>query len=170
MAVWPPAEVLDAVAGLARPAVAGVRWTGREQWHVTLRFLGSVKEPSAVIDALREGMGGVGGVGPVEAVMGPAVERLGHRVLHVPVSGLDAVAGTVVAATAMIGRPPERRQFAGHLTLARVAKGGRVDLDRLAGEAVSRRWTVGEVCLMESQLAPTGARYEVLERFPLDPV
>ena len=57
--------------------------------------------------------------------------------------------------------------FAGHLTLARVAKGARVDLARLAGEAVSGRWTVGEVCLVESHLSPAGARYEVVGSFPV---
>jgi len=162
VAVWPPDDVLDAVAGLARPAVTGVRWTGREQWHVTLRFLGPVEDTTPVVEALR----GVA-TGPVEAVVGPAVGRFGHRVLHVPVSGLGPLADRVVEATAGLGRPPEDRAFAGHLTLARVAKGTRVDLSRLAGEAVSGRWTVGEVCLVESHLSPAGARYEVVGSFPV---
>ncbi len=165
VAVWPPEEVLDAVAALSRPAVDGVRWTGREQWHVTLRFLGSVgdDEAAAVASSLR----GVDGVGAVEAELGPAVGRFGNRVLQVPVAGLGDVAARVVALTVALGRPPEDREFSGHLTLARVAKSRRVSLGRLAGEAVSGRWTVGEVCLVESHLAPTGARYEVLGRFPL---
>jgi len=162
VAVWPPEDVLDAVAGLARPTVAGVRWTGREQWHVTLRFLGVVEDAALVAGAL----GGLD-AGPAEAVLGPAVGRFGNRVLHVPVAGLAEVADRVVAGTAEIGRPPEDREFAGHLTLARVAKGARVDLGRLAGEAVSARWAVDEVCLVESHPTPTGARYEVLERVPL---
>ncbi len=169
VAVWPPADVLDAVARLDRPPVAGVRWTGREHWHATLRFLGPVDDVAAVADGLRDGLG-IGGGGPldaVEAVLGPAVGRFGHRVLHVPVAGLGEVADRVVALTEGLGRPPEDRAFAGHLTLARVAKGARVDLSRLAGEAVTGRWTVDDVCLVESHLAPTGARYEVLESFAL---
>ncbi|MER3453020.1 MAG: RNA 2',3'-cyclic phosphodiesterase, partial [Acidimicrobiia bacterium] len=46
VAVWPPEEVLDVVAKLPRPGVVGLRWTSREQWHVTLRFFGSVPEPA----------------------------------------------------------------------------------------------------------------------------
>lgn len=166
VAVWPPDDVLAVVAALARPAVPGLRWTGREQWHVTLRFLGSVPDVEPVADALR-GIAG-GGSGP-DAGLGPVVGRFGNRVLHVPVSGLDDLAVRVVGATAGLGRPPEDRAFAGHLTLARVAKGARVDLRPLAGEAVSGRWKVDDVCLVESHLARSGSRYEVLERFPVSP-
>ncbi len=157
VAVWPPDRVLAALAGLSRPAVPGLRWTGREQWHVTLRFLGPVDDQRPVVDALRSVVArtsmGRAGPGPVEAALGPAVGRFGNRVLHVPVSGLGDLAGRVVEATAGLGRPPEDRDFAGHLTLARVAKGARVDLRPLAGEEVSARWTVDEVCLVESHLA-----------------
>jgi len=163
VAVWPPEDVLHALAGLARPEIPGLRWTGREQWHVTLRFLGAVDDPAPVVDALAE----VGRLAPIGAVLGPSVGRFGHRVLHVPVAGLDELAGQVVAGTAGLGRPPEDRAFSGHLTLARVAKCARVDLRPLAGEAVVGRWTVDDVCLVESRLSPTGARYEVLERVPL---
>ena len=162
VAVWPPEDMLDAVARLARPPVDGVRWTSREQWHVTLRFLGSVDDPAAVVDALPRV-----GAGPVEARLGPAVGRFGNRVLHAPVSGLGELAEEVAAATAGIGQPPEDREFSGHVTLARVAKGARVDLGRLAGEAVSGRWTVRQVCLVESHLGPAGARYEVVASFGL---
>ena len=49
VAVWPPDEVLDLIAALPRPEVEGLRWTTRDQWHVTLRFFGSVElAPAAV--------------------------------------------------------------------------------------------------------------------------
>lgn len=166
VAVWPPERVLDVVARLALPAEApGLRWTGRHQWHVTLRFLGTVGEVEPVVEALRTAV--ADGPQGVVAELGPAVGRFGNRVLHVPVGGLGELAGRVVDATRRLGRPPEDREFSGHLTLARVAKGARVDLRPLAGEAVSEHWTVGEVGLVESHLAPTGSRYEVVERFPL---
>ena len=162
VAVSPPDRVLDRVAALDRPTVAGLRWTGREQWHVTLRFLGRV---DAVDDAVRA-LASVRAA-PTEAVAGPAVGRFGHRVLHVPVAGLEELAAAVTAATAHVGQPPEDRPFVGHLTLARVAKGARVDLRRLDGQLVSGRWVVDEVCLVESHLSREGARYEVLERVRL---
>lgn len=163
MAVWPPPAVLDLLAGLDRPAVDGVRWTTRDQWHVTLRFLGPVPEVEPVAEALA----GLAAAEPVRAVMGPAVGRFGRRVLHAPVGGLDALAAGVGAATAGIGRPPEDRPFRGHVTLARVAKHADVDLRPLAGGPVAGAWEVGAVCLVESRLSPAGARYEVLEEFPI---
>ena len=103
VAVWPPEGVLDAVEALHRPVEAGGRWTRRDQWHVTLRFLGDVA------------------VEPVVARLGPAVDRLGRGVVQIPVAGLDELADDVVARTADLGRPPEDWPFVGHLTLARIA-------------------------------------------------
>jgi 2'-5' RNA ligase len=162
VAVWPPDEVLDALASLDRPELAGLRWTTRDQWHVTLRFLGRVEDVEQAVDALSRME-----AASTTARAGPTVGRFGQRVLHVPVTGLDQVAGVVIAATADVGEPPEDRPFAGHLTLARVARGARVDLRRLAGQPVEGRWPVTEVCLVESHLSPKGARYEVVSRFPL---
>jgi 2'-5' RNA ligase len=160
VAVW-PADVLDRVAAVERPEVAGLRWTRRDQWHVTLRFLGQVE-----LDPVVAALAGVHAP-PAEATLGPEVGRFAHRVLHVPVAGLDAVAAEVVGATAGVGRPPEDRPFAGHLTLARVAKGARVDLRRFAGAAIDGRWDVTDICLVESRLSSAGARYEVVQRFAL---
>jgi 2'-5' RNA ligase len=162
VAVWPPAEVLDRVEALERPEVAGLRWTDRRQWHVTLRFLGR-----ADVDAARRALAEVtlGGPVPVEAVLGPEVGRFGHRVLHVPVSGLEGLARAVVAATAGVGEPPEDRPFAGHLTLGRVARGAGVDLRNLTGQAITGRWPPTEVDLVESRLSSEGASYQVVERF-----
>jgi 2'-5' RNA ligase len=162
VAVSPPDEVLERVAALDRPDVAGLRWTDRAQWHVTLRFLGRVDDVAVAVEALDRVR-----AAPAEASLGPAVGRFGQRVLHVPVTGLDQVAAAVVGATAQVGEPPEERTFAGHLTLARVRQGMKVDLRALSGQPVAGRWPVAEVCLMESHLSPKGARYEVLERFRL---
>lgn len=163
VAVWPPAGILDLLAGLDRPAVDGVRWTTREQWHVTLRFLGPVPDAEPVAEALA----GLPALPPASAVLGPAVGRFGQRILHVPVGGLDALAAGVVAATADVGRPPEDRPFNGHVTLARVAKHGSVDLRPLTRAPIAGEWAVGAVCLVESRLSPHGARYEVLGEFPI---
>ena len=42
VAVWPSADVLDALERLPRPPLAGARWTTRRQWHVTVRYFGVV--------------------------------------------------------------------------------------------------------------------------------
>lgn len=164
VAVTPPERVLDLVAGLARPEIPGLRWTTREQWHVTLRFLGNVDDPEPVCAALR----GVH-LPPCDAVLGPEVARFGQRVLHVPAGGLDALAAAVTAATKDCGEPPEDRPFTGHLTLARVRRGARVDLRPLEGPAISARWPVTSFELCRSELHPHGARYTVVEAFSLGP-
>jgi 2'-5' RNA ligase len=159
VAVWPPEEVLDGVAALDRPAVAGLRWTTREQWHVTLRFLGQ-----AEVAPVRAALAGLE-LPAADAVLGPAVDRFGWRILHVPVAGLDAVAAVVAGATAGVGRPAEDHPFRGHVTLARVANRARVDLRPLTGAPLEAGWRVDGVCLVESRLSPAGARYHVLARF-----
>ena len=113
VAVWLPDDVLDLIAALPRPEVDGLRWTTRDQWHVTMRFFGAVELDEAV-EALRRLS-----APPTTAELGPEVGRFGRRILHVPVDGLERVAAAVVDTTAAVGRPPEDRPFAGHITLAR---------------------------------------------------
>jgi 2'-5' RNA ligase len=157
VAVWPPQDVLDAVARLDRPTVIGARWTTRDQWHVTLRFLGEVDDdlvPSIVmaVDGL--------GAAPAAVRLGPAVELLSPRVVSIPVAGLDGLGPAVIAATASFGRPPENRPFRGHLTLARLKDVRRRDLAPVLGTAIDEAWTVDQVHVVRSFLSPKGARYE----------
>ncbi|MEW6152978.1 MAG: RNA 2',3'-cyclic phosphodiesterase [Actinomycetota bacterium] len=176
VAAWPPPEVAEAITGAARQARAvlgpdaPVRWTTPEQWHVTLRFLGAVPDAAALSEALA---GAPLPVGPL-ATLGPGVAWLGRRVLHVPVAGLDDLAGVVAGATAGFGREKPGHPFTGHVTLARVreargrprAVGG---VAGLVGVEVAGSWTVDEVTLVESHLSAAGARYEVLGRWRLGP-
>lgn len=162
VAVTPPDTVLDAVARLRRPARPGVRWTTREQWHVTLRFLGEVDDPAPVVAALDRAV-----LPAAEARIGPRVGLLGRGVVMLPVAGLDGLAAAVVAATAGIGEPVGDRPFRGHLTLARVRRGG--SARGLLGEELDRTFAVREVALVRSHLGAGPARYEVLHVRRLDP-
>lgn len=163
VAVVPPDDVLDRLASLRRPARPGVRWTRREQWHVTLRFLGEVDEAAvpalvaaldaAPLDAAPPAAAAVPAAAPpaappAAAVLGPRVAALGRRVVQIPVAGLDDLAAAVTAATATVGRPPEPRPFRGHVTLARVARGGLRDL---VGEPVAATFPVVDVRLVHSR-------------------
>lgn len=168
VAVWPPPKLVAAVeaalvAGERSEAVdRRLRWTPPGKWHVTLRFLGEaeVEEARACFRSVRHA--------PVAAALGPAIGAFGRRVLHVPVAGLDALAGAVVAATAAVGRPPDGRPFAGHLTLARARSRDGADLRPWRGAAVSGSWTVGELTLVASTTAPGGGGYEVVDRLALE--
>jgi RNA 2',3'-cyclic 3'-phosphodiesterase len=167
VAVWPTEDVVTLLERLQRPAVEGVRWTTPDQWHVTLRFLGWVEEADLVVDALSGWP--LAAVGSAEAILGPRVDLLNPRIVSVPVAGLDDLAAAVMGATAALGKPPERRPFHGHVTLARLRGVRGSTARRLAGEAVVARWPVRSVAVVESRLSPRGARYETVAEVPLGP-
>jgi 2'-5' RNA ligase len=164
VAVWPPADVVAALAGLDRPDHRGVRWTTPDQWHVTLRFLGSMEDAEEGKRALAR-MAPLAGPDQPVAVAGPAVVRLGPSILCLPVAGLADLAAAVVAVTAGIGEAPAERPFRGHVTLARAQRG--VDVRALAGQPLSAEWPVGEVTLVASETRPSGARYQVVAGYPI---
>jgi 2'-5' RNA ligase len=161
VAVWPPADVVEGLAELSRPSRSGVRWTIADQWHVTLRFFGSVDDPEDGKRALAQ----LASPGATVATAGPAVERLGPSILCLPVAGLDELATRVVAATASVGTPPDDRPFRGHITLARAKRG--VNLRPFSGVAFHAAWRVDEVTLVASDTRPDRAHYTVLERYPV---
>lgn len=158
VAAWPPPEVLDRLEGLPRPAEPGVRYTRREQWHVTLRFLGQAEEAPALAalgDVVAEG---------ATAELGPRLARLGRDVVVVPVAGLDELAGAVRRASAHVGRPPDPRPFAGHITIARLRRRGACGV---AGAPIAGSFAVSEVALVRSTLRPEGPTYETVAVRPL---
>jgi 2'-5' RNA ligase len=149
--------VVEGIAALDRPRSPGLRWTGPEQWHVTLAFIGSVAGPA--VDGVAAGLAGLRA--PVAAaVLGPATARLGRAVLVVPVAGLDALAAAVAAVVPP--GPDTGRPFTGHLTLARASGRRGVVPPALAGTPVSARWEVAEVALVRSRPGRSGSRYETL--------
>ncbi|MYH71846.1 MAG: hypothetical protein F4153_04620, partial [Acidimicrobiia bacterium] len=83
LAVFPPPDVIVQLSQIDRPEVDGLRWTNREQWHITLRFMGEA-ESEGVEDSLRGFQGSASTVR-----LGPASRRLGWRALVLPAAGLD---------------------------------------------------------------------------------
>ncbi len=166
VAIWPPPAVVGALAGAlashGRPAAGAVRWTTPDQWHVTVAFLGTVP---------RSRVGEVGSVlvaavdraaAAPEACLGPMTERLGRRVLCVPVRGIDDVARRVrLAMGSLFPDAGLDEPFQGHLTLAR-ARGRRTVPSSLAGAPLEARWRVRELDLVRSELDEAGARYTTL--------
>jgi len=177
VAVVPPADVLDAIEARVAPLRrddAWLRWSGREQWHVTLRFLGRVDDVGALVEALRTAVASVGTVDGVQLSGGGAVPDAGRAsVLWVGVgSGGDALAGLagiVESAVVGAGFAAERRAFHPHLTVARAA--GPRDLRRLVeaigDEPVGSPWPVADVAVMASDTRPDGAVYTEIARIGL---
>jgi 2'-5' RNA ligase len=171
VAVWPPDDVIDLINGLSRPEIPGLKWTVRQQWHVTLRFLGEVQKVDEVSEALRE----LSGTGASEAVLGPATAWFpGRRVLQIPVSGLEDLSLRANRAIAQVDGAPASAEsaegpgngFRGHLTLARVRGKTRIDAAharKLEGEQIRAEWIAHKVSLVASSLRSDGARYSDVE-------
>ncbi|RMH69522.1 MAG: hypothetical protein D6683_16035 [Actinomyces sp.] len=157
--MWPPAPFVGALEALPRVDDRRIRWTGRDQWHVTLRYLGDV-DPEPVATALA----GIR-LPPADIVFGPRVVRWGVALAVIPVEGLDTLAAAVRTATAGIV-PPDERPFRGHLTVARARGRARLPLAAV-GASVAGSARVDEFALVASDLTPDGARYRTLERWRL---
>ena len=178
VAVYPaPAAVADLDAAVAPlRSRSGFRWAPVEQWHVTLAFLGDVRdevEPdiAAAIGGVVEtsspfrlSLGGVGRFGRAGAVW---VGVRGDAAQLVTVSQSVGAAARSAGATY-----PDRRP-APHLTVGREQRGRGRDpadasrrvLDHLASYA-GPSWDVTHVDLVRSHLGPP-LRHESIARWCL---
>jgi 2'-5' RNA ligase len=149
-----------------------VSWVAPENFHVTLKFLGSVDDGrvQGVIDALHTAVQGhapfdleVSGLGAFPSATRPRVLWAG---LAGDIAPLAALAASVEDALDGLGFPREGRAFAPHITLGRVREPGRAPaLAEALGAASDRRFgrvAIAETALMRSDLSPRGARYTVL--------
>lgn len=169
VAVWPPPDVMDALAGIARPERKGLRWTTPDQWHVTLRFLGNLD--ASAERSVRSALASVDwpAIGPAQLTVGPQPVRLGRGVWVLPVEGADQLASATARAVCEAGvdlpAPDRGRTFNGHITLAR-AKAPPA-MKGLPATPITAAWTATDVTLVSSTLAPTGARYEIVDSWSL---
>jgi RNA 2',3'-cyclic 3'-phosphodiesterase len=173
-------EIERAQAELRRAvAKEPVRWTRREQFHLTLKFLGNVQPTrlDALAQAMAEGAGGfpplllrAEGVGFFPDARFPRVAWVGLRDREGRLAGLQSAIEAKVQE--FTSEPPEKR-FAGHVTLGRIKGLKRPGAERLAAAAASMagrffgEWTAGSVELVRSELAAEGARYSCLTAVPL---
>jgi RNA 2',3'-cyclic 3'-phosphodiesterase len=179
VAVTVPEGVKDAIekaqAQLRRAAPEGhVRWTRRDQLHVTLRFLGNVEagRVAPLTEALQ-------GCCQQFAPLHMRAEQIGFfpdsrfpRVVWVGVQDaldqLRLLQGAVQTATAAFTTEEAEERFAGHVTLGRVKGLRRPDAETLAGaaaraaEAPFGQWVAKEIEIIRSELSPKGALYTSL--------
>ena len=176
MALKPPEDVVEAVAGAVEPGRrvrGGLRWEQRERYHLTVQFLGPVRDLAPVVDGLaaavrdrdafRFRLGGAG------AFPKPGRARVVWIGAAVGGEELAELARAVADALGRWGCEPDRQAFHPHLTVARLKLPGDVAdvLAAIGREAVGEPFTAGELVLYESRLSSTGPTYTVLERFPL---
>src|SRR3954454_22716335 len=149
-----PGAVLDAVAErLSRLSVPG-RMTTRDQWHLTLQFLGNDVDLDAVASALAglhapRGRVRLGGAGAFPDGRRARVLWLG---LSEGADLLARIADAVANRTAALGYEREDRRFRPHLTLARFRTDtdARPLIERIGNEPVGPAWELDTVSLYES--------------------
>lgn len=169
------AEELDRAVAPLRPEWPGLRWTGRDAWHLTLAFLGEVdarvtsalgrrlERAAARYPALTLSVEGAG------AFPGAARARVLWAGVHGDEDTLAALAGSVSAAARRAGAPPlsEGRRYQPHLTLARCRAPADVRaLVAALGGFAGSPWTAGRIYLIHSRLNAE-PRYETLGAWPL---
>lgn len=150
-----------------------IRWVPEANLHLTLKFLGEVDEGR--VARLSRGLSGKLAAWPVmpAALLAGVVLFPGARRPRVVAAGVDGgdplchLAGRIELWAEKEGFPREKRKFSPHVTLGRV-RTPRGPVPGLAqGRITPRAWAIDRVCLYESRLTPTGARYIVRHTVPL---
>ena len=171
VAVKVPGKIADELENFLaelRP-IAPIRWVRREQFHITLKFLGELRQDviHQVMDALEP-----------RKFFQPFVIELDHigafpnlaapRVLWMAGKNGSSELGRIAREVDEVlayeaGLERESRKFRAHLTLARL-KDSRLpeQLVRKLGGVPAMAWECGELVLMRSQLTPQGPIYSQL--------
>jgi 2'-5' RNA ligase len=157
---------------MLRGRLAGARWIDAENYHLTLRFVGDIEEPDA--DDFVEALSGIA-VEPFSLKLSGVGSFGGRkpRALWVGVEDCEPLMRLQRAnerAARQAGLPPETRNFAPHVTLARLrgAEPGAVaNYLSAVGAFQAAPFLVEEFVLMSAREGSGGGPYVVEERFPL---
>jgi len=165
-----PADLTTELA-LMRGGLTGARWIDVENYHLTLRFIGDIDEPTA--DAVDEVMA-----------------QIRRKPFTVTLEGLDyfgrdkprAIVAKAQASQQLIelqaeqerllrriGIPPESRRFVPHVTLARMRSASHEAVARYLGTRgfLSRRFEAGNFLLYSARASVGGGPYVVEAAYPL---
>jgi len=163
---------LAAVSARLKSREDGLRWAAPESWHVTLQFLGNTSPETyaCLLARLRQLRSPPV---PIRLEALSSFDRAGILFAGVATTPeLVSLEQRVMAATALCGFVPEARPYHPHITLARGKGEGRGQSlralkTRIHPQPTFTPFVAEEFLLYESHLSPTGSRYEVRARFPL---
>ncbi len=171
VAVRIPDVVLDAVSERVGELSIPGRRTTRDQWHLTLQFLGDEADIEAVTASLQgiEAPRGRVRLGGADAFPDATRARVLWLGFCEGTTVLARIANAVGERTAPLGYELETPEFRPHVTLARCR--GETDLrtviERLGDDAIGPEWEVDAVTVFESQRLTDGARYVERATIPL---
>jgi len=155
----------------------GLKMVRPENIHLTLKFLGNVEKEQigAIGLSMREAAGvyrpmllRARGLGVFPSIKNPRVIWLG---VGEQIEALANLQKSLDEKLMKIGFEPEKRQFKGHLTIARVK--GKTDPKRLLELMTKLRefktdsFTAEEIVLFKSELRPAGPEYSKLSTVSL---
>jgi len=185
IAIELPEEVRLGLRGIqARLKQSGhtfVKWVAPESIHLTLKFLGNIPagQVTDIARAMEEASRGflpfrlkIGKLGAFPNLRRPRVVWVG---IDGEVDRLTALQQRLDAALARLGFARETRPFSPHLTLARLREGTSLrDCQDFAGLVTGAEAQAGTeisvdcICLMKSDLRPSGAVYTRLAEVTLN--
>lgn len=168
-----PESIKDKLFYLKDNQLKGARWTTSKQWHITLHFIGDVKDDVAIKNALltvsAESFSlNLEGIGTFPQKGKPRVLWLGISKSHL----LNTLHQQVGDALKTTGFQPETRPFSPHLTLARFKRDvpSRAEMDNYRnehGDFSTDEFRIEQLTLYESKLERTGAIYSVRAQYDL---
>jgi 2'-5' RNA ligase len=169
-------DEIETAQGELRRALPGddLRWTKREQFHLTLKFLGnvSVNRTEALIRSVQEACENhpamrlcAGRIGFFPHLRSP---RVIWAWVHDREDLLPKLQSAIELAVRDFTTGAAEEKFTGHVTLGRAKNIGRPQaeiLAKLAGGMSERffgEWTASKIEIIRSQLSSDGARYATL--------
>lgn len=176
VALRPPPSIRQQLIA-AMGGVPPARWQDDAQLHCTLRFIGEVDRPQA--EDVAAALAAVHAETPMVRIAG--VGRFEHKGRTdtlwaglAPHDALRHLARKVDQACIRAGLPPERRAYLPHVTLARLSRGDGMAPEIEGWLAVhaglaSAAFPMPHLMLYHSHLGRSGAAYEPVARWPLEP-
>jgi 2'-5' RNA ligase len=152
-----------------------VRWTKPEQFHLTLKFLGSV--PAAETDALSRAVRAVCDTAPPMCLRAEGAgffpDSYSPRVFWVDIKSVDGrlqeFQRQLELAVQSFAEKEDPKKFTAHVTLARLEKLRPRGTEKLtAAVAIGKtfgEWVATEVQLIKSSLQPSGVLHAIVDTF-----
>lgn len=155
-----------------------IRWTKREQFHLTLKFLGNVAETcvAELSNALRAACLNFTALQLRAERIGFFPELRFPRVLWVGVQDskgvLALLQNAIEEAVMSFTNELSEKKFAGHVTLGRIPRIKKSEADALKTVALGMsdrffgEWVADKVELIRSELSSSGSHYTTLTNIP----
>ena len=166
-----PADISERLA-LLRGGIPGARWIDKENYHITLRFIGDIDMRTA--DEVADALGRIDRTAFPVTIDG--IGSFGTRKPHSiiariqPTRPLLELQAEQERLMQRLGLPAEQRKFTPHITLARVRGVNERELANYLfqrGGLMSRPFEVSEFVLFSSRNSVGGGPYLVEETYPL---